>query len=115
MEIKVYDIVAEYATTVSTAQKLYDIVYPELLAEKNISLDFTGVKIVTSLFFNLAITRILKDITRKKFDQLVEFTGLSERHQKLLTHLIKNAERYYYDEQYRNAVDTVMSEMASAL
>lgn len=114
MVINVYDIVGEFGTAASTAQKLYDKIYPELVAGKNISLDFTGVKIFTSSFFNLAITRILKDITSEKLYQLVEFTGLSKDNEKLLTHLIKNAEHYYYNEEYRNAVDTVMSEMASA-
>ncbi len=46
---------------------------------------------------------------REKLYVLIEFTGLSQKHQKLLAYVIENAERYYSDENYRNAVDTVMS------
>ncbi len=115
MVIKVYDIVGEFGIGASDAQKLYDIIYPKLLAHKNVTLDFTGVKACMALFFNLALGKILKDITPDKFYQLVEFTGMSQNIQKLLTHILKNAEHYYYDEEYRNAVDAAMSEIALEL
>jgi STAS-like domain of unknown function (DUF4325) len=113
--VKVYNIVAEFAMAADGGQKLYEEIYPKLLEGKNISLDFTGVKIFTSPFFNFAIGQLLKNITREKLYELVEFIGLSQNDQKLLAHVMKNAERYYSDEEYRNAVDTVMSEKASAL
>lgn len=45
----------------------------------------------------------------------MEFTGLLQKHQTLLAYVIENAEHYYSNEEYRNAVDTVMSEKASEL
>jgi hypothetical protein len=57
----------------------------------------------------------LKDIGREKLYELIEFTGLSQDHQKLLAHVMKNAERYYSDEEYRNAVDTVILQRALEL
>ncbi len=57
----------------------------------------------------------MKDIGREKLYELIEFTGLSQDHQKLLAHVMKNAERYYSDEEYRNAVDTVILQRALEL
>lgn len=115
MVIKVYDIIGEYGIAASDAQKLYDIIYPKLLVDKNVTLDFTGVKVCTALFINLALGRIFQDITPEKFYHFVEFTGLSQNIQKLLAHVLKKAEHYYCDEEYRNAVDAAMSEIALEL
>lgn len=115
MIVKVYDLVGEYAMGVDIGEKLYEEIYPKLLEGKNISLDFTGIKIFTSIFFSSAIGQLLKDISREKLYELIEFTGLSQKHQKLLSYVIENAEHYFTDEEYRNAVDTVISEKASAL
>ncbi len=115
MIINVYDIVGEFAMAADAGEKLYDKIYTQLQQSKSISLDFTGVKIFTSCFLNIAIGQLLKDIAREKLYELVEFTGLSQQHQKLIAYVIDNAERYYSDENYRNAVDTVMSQKASEL
>lgn len=115
MVVKVYDIVGEYAMAADAGENLYEEIYPKLLEGKNISLDFTGVRIFTSSFLSIGIGQLLKDISREKVYELVEFTGLSQKHQKLLAYVIENAEHYYTDEEYRNAVNTVMSEKASAL
>ncbi|MBW4601138.1 MAG: STAS-like domain-containing protein [Calothrix sp. FI2-JRJ7] len=76
---------------------------------------FHSVNIFTSCFLNIAIGQLLKDIAREKLHELVKFAELSQDDQKLLAHVITNAERYYSDEEYRNAVDIVMSQRASEL
>lgn len=96
-------------------EKVYEEIYPKLLEGKNISLDFTGVKFFTSPFFSFAIGKLLKDIACENLYKLIEFTGLSQDDQKLLAHVMTNAERYYSDDKYRNAVDIVMSQRASEL
>lgn len=115
MVVKVYDLIGEYAMGADRGEKLYEEIYPKLLEGKNISLEFTGIKIFTSIFFSSAMGKLLKDIACEKLYELIEFTGLSQDDQKLLAHVMKNAERYFSDEEYRNAVDTVISEKASAL
>lgn len=76
-------------------EKLYDKIYTQLQQGKSISLDFTGVKIFTSTFLNIAIGQLLKNIVCEKLYELVEFTGLSQKHQKLLAYAIENANSYY--------------------
>ncbi|GJD15455.1 hypothetical protein RIVM261_004110 [Rivularia sp. IAM M-261] len=95
MLVKVYDIVGEYAMGADRGEKLYEEIYPKLLKGKNINLDFTSVNIFTSSFLSLASCQLLKDIAREKLYELAEFTGLSQKHQKLIAYVMTNAERYY--------------------
>ncbi|MBD2772156.1 STAS-like domain-containing protein [Iningainema tapete] len=115
MTYKIYDIVGEYAITAEGGQKIYDKIHPQLLAGKPVELDFTGVKVFASLFFNFAIAQLLKDIPASNLNQLVKFTALGSHGLNVLERVIVNAKRYYCDQQYRNAVDTVMAQQAAIL
>ncbi|MEH2083978.1 MAG: STAS-like domain-containing protein [Nostoc sp.] len=112
MVYKIYDIVGEYAITADGGQKLYDQIYPLLLAGKPVELDFTGVKVFASPFVNFAFGQLLKDIPADKLNQLVEFTSLNADGWDVLEHVMAKAKRYYSDEKYRTAVDTVITNIA---
>jgi hypothetical protein len=113
MTYKIYDTVGEYAITADGGQKVYDQIYSELVAGNPVELDFTGVKIFASPFFNFAIGHLLKDIAADDLNRLVSFTNLNENGQNVLERVISNAKRYYSDPQYREAVDTVLEEYAA--
>ncbi len=115
MIFKVYEITGEYAITADAGQKLYEQVHPCLLAAEPVMLDFTHVRIFASPFFNFAIGQLLRDIPRDDLNQLMEFSELSHNGQILLEHVIENAKHYYSDEEYRHAVDAVITEKASTL
>ncbi|MEH2394073.1 MAG: STAS-like domain-containing protein [Nostoc sp.] len=112
MVYKIYDIVGEYAITADGGQKLYDQIHPLLLAGEPVELDFTGVKVFASPFVNFAFGQLLKDIPADKLNQLVEFTSLNADGWDVLEHVMANAKRYYSDEKYRTAVDTVITNIA---
>ncbi|MDD1413790.1 STAS-like domain-containing protein [Dolichospermum sp. ST_con] len=114
MMYKVYDIVGEYAITPDGGQKLYDQIHPCLLTDKTVELDFAGVKIFASPFVNFAFGQLLKDIPSEKLNQLLEFTFLNEDGWDVINHVMANAKRYYSDDKYRNAVDTVITDMAGS-
>jgi hypothetical protein len=115
MTYKIYDIVGEYATTADDGQKVYDQIHPELLAGNPVELDFSEVKILATLFFNFAIGQLLKDISADKLNQLLKFTALSSHGINILERVIPSAKRYYSDEKYHNAVDSVMADMATTI
>ncbi|MEH2119939.1 STAS-like domain-containing protein [Nostoc sp.] len=112
MVYKIYDIVGEYAITADGGQKLYDQIHPLLLAGESVELDFTRVKVFASPFVNFAFGQLLKDIPADKLNQLVEFTSLNADGYDVLEHVMANAKRYYSDEKYRTAVDTVITNIA---
>jgi hypothetical protein len=114
MMYKVYDIVGEYAITADGGQKLYDQIHPCLLSGETVELDFRRVKVFASPFVNFAFGQLLKDIPAEKLNQLLEFTFLNEDGWDVINHVMANAKRYYSDEKYRNAVDTVITDMAGS-
>ncbi|MEA5578999.1 STAS-like domain-containing protein [Anabaena sp. UHCC 0451] len=112
MRHKIYDMVGEYATTADYGQELYEVIHPCLLRGEAIELDFTGVKVFASPFINFAFGQLLKDISTENLNQLIEFTSLNDDGWDVLEYVIAKAKRYYSDEKYRNAVDTVITNMA---
>jgi STAS-like domain of unknown function (DUF4325) len=115
MTYKICDIVGEYAMTADGGQKVYDQIHPLLLGGKVVNLDFGGVKVFASPFFNFAIGQLLKDISASELNQLLKFISLNSDGYSVLERVIANAKRYYSDEQFRNAVDAVMTDKAATL
>ncbi len=113
MTYKIYDIVGEYAITADGGQKVYNQIHSKLHRGDSVELDFTGVKVFASPFFNFAIGQLLKDIAADDLNRLLNFTALNENGLNVLERVIANAKRYYSDPQYREAVDTVLEEYAA--
>jgi len=114
MRYKIYDITQEYATDADSGQQLYDLIHPQLIADNLVELDFTGVTIYASAFFNFAIGQLLKDISPDKLNTLLKIPELDPDAHSILKRVIDNAKRYYSDPQYQNAVDTVLEEYAAS-
>lgn len=112
MIYKVYDIVGKYAITVNGGQKLYTQIHPCLLNDETVELDFAGVEIFAPPFVNFAFGQLLKDISSEKLNQLLEFTSLNADGWDVINHVMTKVKRYYSDEKYRTAVDTVITDMA---
>ncbi|MEH2004832.1 STAS-like domain-containing protein [Nostoc sp.] len=113
MAYKIFDVVGKYAISVESGQKVYDQIHPVLLSGNPVELDFTGVQVFASPFFNLAIGHLLKDIPADNLNRLVEFTAISSEGWNVLERVIANAKHYYSDEQFRNAVDAAITEQAA--
>jgi STAS-like domain of unknown function (DUF4325) len=114
MIVKVFEISGEYAIAADSDQKLYDQIHPELLDGKSIELDFAGVEIFASAFFNFAIGQLLSDISTDDLNRLLKITALNPNGSEILKHIIANAKRYYSDSHYQEAADEVMEEYASS-
>ncbi|MDX2212589.1 MAG: STAS-like domain-containing protein [Oculatellaceae cyanobacterium bins.114] len=114
MLYRIYEIAGEYAIAADSGQKVYDLIHPALIAETPIELDFAGVKIFASPFFNNAVGQLLKDISVENLNCLLSFTNLNTNGQTVLRQVITSAKRYYTDPQYQRAVDTVLEEYASS-
>lgn len=114
MMYKIYDITGEDAIAADSGQKVYDLIHPQLLAGASVELDFTGVEVFTSLFFNFAIGQLLKDLSPDLLNKRLQMTALNPNGRNILTRIIENAKHYYSDPQYREAVDTVLDEYAAS-
>jgi STAS-like domain of unknown function (DUF4325) len=114
MTYKIYEITGEYATDADSGQELHDLIHPQLLSDNSVELDFTGVNIFASAFFNFAIGQLLKDMSADNLNHHLKITNLSADGSTLLKRIIDNSKRYYSDPQYQNAVDTVIEEYAAS-
>jgi hypothetical protein len=114
MICRVCEITGQFAIASDSGQRLYDLIHPELKAGKAVKLDFTGVRVYASAFFNFAIGQILRDVTVDDFNRLLTFTAISPLGENVLERVIENAKPYYSDPKYRQAVDTVLEEYAAS-
>jgi len=114
MIYKVYETTGKFATDIDSGQKLYDLIYDNLRQGESVELDFTNVGVFASAFFNYAIGQLLQKISADEFKRLLTFKELSVTGNNLLKRVIDNAEQYYSDIQYRQAVDPVIEEYAAS-
>lgn len=115
MVYKIYDITGEFAVAANSGQDIYDLIYPQLVAEQAVELDFSGVTVFASAFFNFAIGQLLKDLAPAQLNQLLQITALNSNGQSILKCVIENAKNYYRDSQYKKAVDEVVNEYVASL
>ncbi|MDJ0843416.1 MAG: STAS-like domain-containing protein [Crocosphaera sp.] len=113
MVYKIYDIIGENCMTPDEGQKVYDLIHPQLVADNPVELDFIGVNICISPFFNFAIGQLLKDVDADTLNRLLKVSNLNPVGKQVLKVVIDNAKRYYSDDNVRQAVDRLMSERAS--
>lgn len=114
MAYKIYETTGEYATDADSGQYFYDLIHPQLLDGQPVELDFSGVSVFASAFFNFAIGQLLQDLSSERLNECLKVTNLSPNGYSILNRVIDNAKHYYSDPQYQQAVDTVLEEYAAS-
>ena len=111
MRILVREIVGENAVTLDDGQNIFNQIRPELGRNGPVELDFTGVTVVSSPFFNAAIGQLLKDLPPDELDGQLKVENLITVGQDLLRGVIEGAKRYYSSPDYRAAQTRVLQEL----
>lgn len=114
MSYKIYEITGEYATDADSGQQVYDLIHSQLLSDQSVELDFSGVNVFASAFFNFAIGQLLKDLSSDSLNELLKITNLTPNGYSVLNRVVDNAKHYYSDVKYQKAVDTVLEEYAAS-
>jgi len=110
MKVVVRDIVGEYGITLDDGQKIYDLIHPELVAGNEVELEFEGVTIFASPFFNAAIGQLLKDIEAADLNRLLKISHITPVGKMVLRRVIQNAKEYYAaTEAIREVVNSIVS------
>ncbi|MFB2839274.1 STAS-like domain-containing protein [Floridanema evergladense] len=115
MKHNIYDLIGKACMTPEEGQKVYNLIYPELMANRPVELDFAGVDIFASPFFNFAIGQLLKDISSDTLNRLLKFSHLNAIGKQVLQRVMENSQQYYSNEKIRKAIDEVVSELANSL
>lgn len=115
MKINVFDLVGENCLTIVDGQKVYDLIYPELLAGHEVELDFDKAKVFASPFFNTAIGRLLKDLKPEDLNRLLKVSNIIPAGYAVLKRVIENSKQYFSDEKTRETIDAILHEQAENL
>jgi len=113
MHVNVRDLIGfQDAITLDDGQKLFDLIHAELMAGKPVELDFSGVEVFASPFFNAAFGQLLRDLEPEDLNRLVRITNLRPVGQETLRLVLQNAKSYYRDPDHRRAVDRALEALA---
>jgi STAS-like domain of unknown function (DUF4325) len=115
MNFKIIEIVGEFALSSSCGQQLYDLIFPLLKSSNAVELDFSGVNVVASAFFNVAIGQLLQDFDADDLNHRLRIVNIDPNAESVLRHVLTNAKLYYADAKYQAAVDSTMEEYAESM
>jgi len=110
MKITILETIGENCITFEDGDRVYQVVHPELLASRDVQLDFEGVEVLASPFFNAAIGRLLKDITAETLNRCLNVHNLSAAGMMVLKRVIENSKEYYSDTDRREILHKLLSE-----
>ncbi len=112
MNVNVQQLVGAVCMTYEDGEKLHAAYRPAFDGGKTIFLDFTGTRIFVSQFFNASVGQLLKDYSVEDVRQRLKFVNLPVAANAPLRRSVENAERYYRDPKYRDALDRVLADQA---
>lgn len=112
MTINVFSIVGEFAVAADDGQRMYDEMTDKLGSADLLELDFTGVRVIATPFFNVAIGRLLKDLEPEELKRRVVFKNLVLVGHDVLAKVIENSKQYYHNPAARKALDSILADHA---
>lgn len=93
--IKVFDLIGKNAISMQSGDKIYTILKNKVQNGEHVTLDFAGVTLFASPFFNSAIGRLLKDKEISELQEQLKFDHLDDVGRDLLNLVISNAINHY--------------------
>lgn len=114
MKCFVRETAGDDAITLDDGQSVYQQIKPELLAGHEVELDFDGVSVFASPFFNAAIGQLLKDLKAEELNRLLRVKNLNSTGHEVLRRVIDNAKKYYASPNYREAQTKVLEQLGEA-
>lgn len=96
--------------TIEQGEPLYEQVFARLRAGDSVTMDFRGVQVFASPFFNAAVGRLLKDFSIEDFRNRVIVEGLTPVGIALMERVIENSNRFYHDPAARKAIEDILNE-----
>jgi hypothetical protein len=96
--INVKDLVGKNAISMQSGTKLYDKMFPKLVKKEKVELNFEGVSLYASPFFNASVGLLLKDIPIDELMSNMKIEEINDIGRGLLNDVIQNA-LIFYSEQ----------------
>ena len=77
------------------AECLLSVIEPIVDRNEVVQIDFSDIKIFTTLFFNIALTKYVVQLGPQKYTEMFKVLNLSEVGQSTYQHSFENAVEYY--------------------
>ncbi|MGB0560225.1 MAG: STAS-like domain-containing protein [Spirulinaceae cyanobacterium] len=101
--------------TSEDGQRLYELIYPQLKSAQTVELDFAGVEIFASPFFNFGLGKLFADIPEQDINEHLNLLNLNVLGQDVWECVRENAREYYSNADHRKAVDRVIQDQAEQI
>ena len=111
MKLLIREFIGPDCLTVDDGQVVYNEIYPELLANRSVILDFANVGAFASPFFNYAIGQLLKDITSEQLNRLLSIENINPIGKDTLSQVIKNAKERYANPDIYGSIGNALEQI----
>ena len=115
MKISINDLIGDVCMTYDDGERLLAAYRPAFDAGETVELDFAGTRIFVSAFFNASVAPLLEKYSREEIRERLLFLNLPDAAYEPLQRSVENAERYYRDPHYREALDKVIENLAASV
>lgn len=95
MTVSVFELVGENAVSMDSGKLVYDRIHAPLKQGDVVVLDFSGVEIFATPFFNASVGFLLNDMELTQLLANLRIEGISVVGKQLLNHVIANALTFY--------------------
>lgn len=111
MTIKVIEYIKN-GFSIEDADVLEPILKESIKNSDVVELDFKDVRFFTTLFFNSAITKFVKELTPEGYNKKIKLKNLSEVGESTYKHSYENAIEYYnIPEKDRSKIDKIFQDI----
>lgn len=112
MEISIIKDIGKNCITLDAGKKLYQLILPRLSAGQDVTLNFEGVTVFASPFFNAAVGHLMKDIDPAMLNKHLHFEKLTDTGFDVLKRVIENAKEYYSNPKAREALNDILKDQS---
>ncbi|KVV20414.1 hypothetical protein WK78_29470 [Burkholderia cepacia] len=112
MHINIHDEIGARCIVAEDGQKIHDKVFDKLKTGESVYLDFTGVRLYASPFFNYALGQLINEFSEESLRQLLHLVNLNEIGKSVAERVIENATKFKGNADYKKIVDDILAQQA---
>lgn len=90
--------------------KIRDLLLPPLQRRQYVELDFSGIEIFASPFFNAAIGTLLENISLEDLENYLSLKNLKPVGVNIFNLVVSNSLQYYTNENFRNSLNLILND-----
>jgi len=116
MYLNVSQLVGENAMTLHDGEQVFRSIHDPLLHGDTVELDFEGVRVFASPFFNAGIGALLQDLPAEALKSRLKIAHISDSGARVMRRVIDNAKEFYSSSSaHREAISTIATDTGNSM